>query len=172
MKKPNCLNIANYVIDYCCSMGHPVNKNKIKILLYYISARYFQRYGCRLFPEPFVKGIYGPIIEKVQGHLSVVGYSVPLTLLIEFLEGPVENLAKPFPWADVKARLKELKRNRRFTEVADPVLNDLAAVPYFDIVKLVQAESALKESMKLILAGERLEYSDEELKAADYRTTV
>lgn len=163
----NAIDVANYIVWRANAMGKPVTHLKLQKLLYYVVAKYLQKYDQNLIEEPILKWQYGPVVKSVYHQFKILG-AAPIVELSEYIlhRDPINPFS--FEWADVDGIVRQLDSNNNLNNIVAMVLNDLINTNPFDLVHITHKEPAWYNYEQQILKGRELLYSQEELRQADY----
>ncbi|RKG31456.1 MULTISPECIES: Panacea domain-containing protein [Acinetobacter] len=166
-KKYIAMDIANYIIWY-------VNKDqesplggltplKLQKILYYVAANYLKKHEVLLFDEPFQKWQYGPVVKEVYREFksaNIYHISKPKSLIEESSDAPFGIHKRDF-----KEGL--FLSDKKFVEIADPIIEKLISRKAFDLVEMTHEENAWSRYEPEINSGtQNLTYSMSELKQA------
>lgn len=166
--KYSSIDIANYIIwlvnkDADKPLGS-LTPLKLQKILYYVYTTYLKKYDESLFPEPFQKWQYGPVVKEVYHEFKTIGVnhiSSPKLSLHEKAVAIFGGLKQEYDPSMVENDL-------RVVNVITDVVTKLIPRRAFDLVELTHRESAWKDFTADIMSGKReLTYSNEELYLAE-----
>ena len=96
------LDVAQYIIDFCCKEGQPISNLQLQKILYYVQLNFLVR-GQTLFDDDFIALDFGPAILEVYNLYCGFGGS---KIIIHF---PQEvNLPE-----NIKAEINPIIRTKR-----------------------------------------------------------
>lgn len=106
MKAPYCaMELARYIIDFCCEEGCPVSNLKLQKMLYFLQVDRYKETKRLLFNEGIYAWPYGPVVPEVYRRYSGYGgrainneYDIPNRESYLCLNEKILFLANYDPW--------------------------------------------------------------------------
>lgn len=163
------MDIANYIVWY-------VNRNpneplgtltplKLQKILYYVATSFLKSRDELLFPEPFQKWQYGPVVKEVYQEFKTVGVNhiqYPKLSLHEKGLAVFGRTFKPIYEHEI------INSDQGLADLISGVVDKLIDKKAFYLVGLTHKEKAWESFEEDIMSGKReLTYSTEELYLAE-----
>ena len=76
----SALDVAKYIVGYCCDKKHPITNLKLQKMLYFIWVEYYQKYNEALFIDDICAWPLGPVIPEVYyEYCSYAGLPISIS---------------------------------------------------------------------------------------------
>lgn len=160
----NALDVANYIVWQAAECGNPVTHLKLQKLLYYVVAKYAQKFNNYLINEHIVKWQYGPVVKSVYHYFKIYGDRIIDKPIAYLTSAEIGNLQ----FVNVEAKNTQLAEDDKLVETVNEVLATIGSATSYILVERTHQESAWKNFEPQILqANQDLPYLMSELKAAN-----
>lgn len=154
------MDVANYVVKHFIDKKQPIVNMILSPMLYYLQAYYLVNNDCALFSEPIEKWGYGPVISSVYDNFNSYG-ATPIPSMMKYVL--VDSNGK---WHLVDPMTITLQKTDQLQidSLVDKIYNKIKTDPFQLIVHL-QHEALWQKDKAKIAAGNKLKYSNDEIKA-------